>query len=493
MKNMSFMIANYNKIIGWGTGAFYRQYTPLLNVKLDYLIDSNPARWGDRIDGRAVWAPDRLLEENPADTLVVVFSSFLGEIAGTVRHYGPFDLISADQLVHSLRPGQPSLDEGAAGEKIVLTISRANFTQYVGGTGKFILEQMNVIRQSGYVHYHLFWKTCYINRSKNALITVVRNGAEIGVYSIEELVALGNRIAACFIHNLIGMPTDVLDRLLDGLPDHVNVFYYLHDFSCICSNIKMMYNDEIYCRAHELSWRPCLTCSSGKEREAVFRYHQDLFRRRRIRLIAPSENTRLIVGKAFGLESGRILVVPHQRYELLQGERKPIEERLRIAYVGYKSPHKGWEEFREVVNTFQDQYDFYCFGQSDEILPGVRYVDVSYLKDGENAMTGMLRAHGIHIAFLWSVWPETWSYTYFESFAADAFVITCQGSGNIADQVQRYRNGIVLRNKAELFDLLGDRARLHRLVSEPRPYIANLRKNEEDFRRLIGWTGGNGL
>ena len=90
-----------------------------------------------------------------------------------------------------------------------------------------------------------------------------------------------------------------------------------------------------------------------------------------------------------------------------------------------------------------------------------------------------LMKNSIDISFLWSIWPETYSYTYYESFAAGSFVITNNLSGNIADQVRNNKNGIVLEDYSELIDLLSNEDYLSYLVENNKYRIDNIEKNNE--------------
>ena len=142
--------------------------------------------------------------------------------------------------------------------------------------------------------------------------------------------------------------------------------------------------------------------------------------------------------------------MPHQE---LKGENKIFSGnhlKLRIAYVGYQARNKGYEQWKEFVTYHKDQFEFYHMGSAIERLPGVCYIEVSFQKEGTMAMTDALKKNKIDMVFLWSLWAETYSYTYFESMAANCFVITYQDSGNIAEQVKKNGNGFVYKSLQEL-------------------------------------------
>ena len=73
-------------------------------------------------------------------------------------------------------------------------------------------------------------------------------------------------------------------------------------------------------------------------------------------------------------------------------------------------------------------------------------------------MLQTLRRHELDFAFLWSIWPETFSFTCCEAIAAGSFVITNEVSGNIAALVKRTGRGRVFADLAAARRFLVDDA-----------------------------------
>ena len=71
-------------------------------------------------------------------------------------------------------------------------------------------------------------------------------------------------------------------------------------------------------------------------------------------------------------------------------------------------------------------------------------------------MTKALREKKVNIVLLWSLSPETYSYTYYEAYASNAFILTNSKSGNITDMVQKNKNGLVFDSENELFSFFSD-------------------------------------
>jgi hypothetical protein len=113
--------------------------------------------------------------------------------------------------------------------------------------------------------------------------------------------------------------------------------------------------------------------------------------------------------------------------------------RLKVAYIGATATTKGWKIWTKLLGekTLSTRYEFHLFGNGSSWLPpNVFRHTVDFRQNGPNAMIEALEGHLIDMAFLWSVSPETYSYTAFESAAAGAFIITNPMSGNIAALAQ---------------------------------------------------------
>jgi len=479
---------HYKKIIGWGTGGYFKKVYKELNIDLTYLIDSDESKTGQILEGYTIFSPSVLQQEEPNDVLIVIFSSFHEEIGETIKQYGDFHTVTGGQLLllaYSFEANNKILENGEENKNIVISISRNNFALVLNGLNKLVREQMSLFNKNGYINIHLFWRHYNIKGYQGLYFFVVKDGSMVGSYRPTELFHIMEKVKAVIIHSLATMDPNALYLILAKIDRSTPILYYIHDFSCICSNIKLMYNNKAFCRGYEDGWCKCATCEYGEEKREIFEFHGKLFQRKNIKIIVPSNNTKGIIQRSFDLDSKKIQVIPHQKYRVVNKGNIEINQVLKVAYVGYKHIHKGWEVFKRLVGDFRDKYKFYCFGTSDEIIEGVEYVDVSFIADGELAMTNKLVEYGIDVSLLLSLWPETYSYTYYESFAAGTFIVTTTLSGNIYAQVQKNKNGIAVTNYQELKDLFSDEAKLRTLILENKSKIEGLKNNGEAILKLI--------
>jgi hypothetical protein len=122
---------------------------------------------------------------------------------------------------------------------------------------------------------------------------------------------------------------------------------------------------------------------------------------------------------------------------------------LKIAFLGLPIYTKGWETWKKIIKRFASdpRYEFFHFAcRTDSSVP-VKFVPVSVSAENRQAMICALRTHDIDVAFLWSVWPETFSFTLHEAMAAGCYVITHPDSGNIQHNLSGTNHGSVLDNE----------------------------------------------
>lgn len=479
--------SQYKTIVGWGTSKYFEETIDLIPYNLTYLVDKNDKKWGTFQNGLEIFSPKKIEIENPEETLVIVFSTFYNEICEELKKMGfnyiisGYELVSVDEVLSKNELNSRKIIQEYEEKEKFITVSRNNFSLYLGGTSKFIREQMEIANSKGMVHFHFYWKQFNLKDFTGIYCFVIVNGEELAVFELEAFKKILKKVKTVVVHNIIELQQDILYEFLLNEFKDLNVYYYLHDFSCICKNIKLAYNDEFFCNGFEDNWQLCNSCRYKEEKEKIYNFHAEMFALNNVILVAPSENVKNAILKSFATIKNEIMIIPHQTYrvETLSKTPKRDSENIKVAYVGYKHKFKGWDSFKQLVAECHNQYDFYCLGFSDEIIPHVTHVEVSFIKDGETAMTKKLLEHEIDIALLWSEWPETYSYTYYESVAAGAYIITNDKSGNIKDQVHIYNNGVSLSKYEELKQLFEDEKKVRKLVVQNNVRFKELTKNVE--------------
>lgn len=352
-------------------------------------------------------------------------------------------------------------------KKYIITFSYGDCSCGVGGTDKMVLTQIHLLNDAEYNVVSLS-----PNRGKYGgnYWDVLVNGHFYGVFSTERFKRLIFRwkcdIYTIIVHHLKGIKIDLLEKIIDYV--NVPILFYLHDYYTICPNGGLVRENGEYCGTGFPNADKCKNCSLFNDVIRKLEIYKKFFEKykERITYVIPSDAAKEIWVKHYPEYKDNLKVIYHQK---LYGEylenREIIEdnEPLKIAFIGYQKNLKGWIQFKEAaIKAIEDDRNikFYQFGWGDEKIDGIEQVIVDFKKN-INAMIDALRSNKIHIAILWSIWPETYAYTYYEAYSANCFIITNNRSGNIFNQVELRNNGIVvddlksfLNNEQELRGML---------------------------------------
>ena len=361
----------------------------------------------------------------------------------------------------------------------VITISYGNYNNGVGGTDKVILSQQKLFNAANISNVHIFPVRKYEKiKIPIQLWGVLIDGKENGDYLTEQIVVQckrllnqGFRLKGVILHHLQWIDLEELDKLLECL--NCKICLYLHDYMTVCPYGGLVYNKQYFCGYDKVSESKCEGCKFFS-REASDRAEQikTLLEKHKNRLyvIAPSPTAAEVWLKFYPEYADNTIVIYHQKSSGIYNENTYSDgKKLKVAFVGYQSELKGFVQWDEAVKAARENecnYEYYQFGTVYDCHHDyIKEVAVDF-KQSLTAMTDALRKYEIDVAVLWSILPETYSYTYYEAFAANCFILTCDLSGNIAFQVKQNRNGLVL-GKDELKDILSDENML-------RNYIANM-------------------
>lgn len=81
------IISRGGRVVGWGSGSVFDYFQDLFPVRLDYVIDNDSSRWGQRRRGTEIVPPGHFAADDPS-TLVVIYSSAWPEIQRQVASLG---------------------------------------------------------------------------------------------------------------------------------------------------------------------------------------------------------------------------------------------------------------------------------------------------------------------------------------------------------------------------------------------------------------------
>lgn len=378
--------------------------------------------------------------------------------------------------------------------KYVITVSYGDYTSGTGGTDKFILSQQRLLNEYKISMLYIYPKPDILGKRihSDKMWGVLMDGKYYAMTNtfgilklINKLQGKGLVLSGVIIHHLNNASLNEMYKILKAID--ARIYMYLHDFYTICPSSGLLRDYHDFCGVSFPNEQKCLGCTCLSE-TTIKRARQiaEFIKKisNRTLFIFPSQSALENWREAYPEKSFHTTVILHQ---ILSGEYKanmsPVSdsEPLRIAYVGYQAPHKGWAEWKEAVKRSHEagcNYLYYQMGSCNEKIDFVQKCDIDFKKD-INAMITALRENKIDCAVLWSLWPETYSFTFYESYSANCYILTNQLSGNIAAMVKQKGNGTAAENKNDLSALLLDESGLREKINSFR------KKKEYGPDRLI--------
>lgn len=360
--------------------------------------------------------------------------------------------------------------------RYVIAFSHSDYRTALGGTEKLLTAEQLALDSRGVSYIHICGKGDEMpctQRDLTQRVYVQIDSIPAGRFSISYLSLLlryialdgGPQCTAVHVHHFMHMAVLGISNLVANLAPPV-VRFFLHDYFTICPQFNLMRNDIEYC-GDLIADNPdaCRGCRYRLHRGDHYMLMRFFLEDFATEIVSPSESAAEVLRRHVTPDvSGRIRIVPHQ--QIVPSGEAPFAPpdrflrpgyRPRMAYVGAQTSHKGFDAWRGLIEMgIRKQFDLYHLGHWAYQLPGVRYVPVSYINDGHDAMISTLREQEIDIAFLWSMARETYSFTLFESVAAGCFIVTNPSSGNIAAYVRRTGCGIVCNTIEEAFAQLSN-------------------------------------
>lgn len=440
------ILGKYTKTVVWGTGGLYTRYRELLARQFTYFVDNDVKKWGRFLDEKEICPPEKLTEEDDKNTLVIICNYYFEEISNQIKQYGKFSLI--DIVTMGLLHGKErnvTAQKAMKTDRLVAVYGGIHAMWQTNGSRRFIEGQLAQLDLAKFHTIEMIPLLFYQEGERDSVyLGLSVDGFYCGIVSVYEFVKMYPKVRGFIIHSPY-YSHGTVKVLLDSIAVEKNILYYIHDFSCICF-YRFLHKNRKLC-IDENGKFCCSSCSEEYRHRKRMDFYRALFEKYRVLLVAPSADTKKKTEQFY--RNVRIVKLPHLVYEA-ETFRKSVNSRIKIAYIGAASWHKGWEAYVRLVERFHQKYDFYCMGDCPEHLRirNVTYVSVElYGFQGMPSMTEALIAYGIDIAYIGSLWAETYSYTYYEAYEAGCFIITNTKSGNICDQVKQNGNGLVFSDE----------------------------------------------
>jgi glycosyltransferase involved in cell wall biosynthesis len=352
--------------------------------------------------------------------------------------------------------------------RLIVVISHSDYLNSMGGTEKKISEQIEEYTNQGIHAICIFpaFRNEFME-SKESEYGIRIDGKMQGYFDLKcILLAVSGHVSdidEVLIHHLMywtSIDINILIRFMKKYSIRYNV--YMHDFYFFSPAIYAIYvgkvkeQKDIYRVNEEFHFIDEYTEAKTRLQWKEF-YYQILKDAQKI--VLPSVFIKESVQKYFEDLSEKLVVKGHLILTQQKLEKRH-NDKLRIAYLGYSAEFKGWSTWERVIQylTRNNHYDFYHIGglnQSDKYVTNIPY---SFQDGGVNAAVEKLIENNIDIVVLWSIIPESYSYTLFEAIAASSYILTNTLSGNICHTIRGLGEGYgrIFINENEMLDYLKD-------------------------------------
>lgn len=346
--------------------------------------------------------------------------------------------------------------------RLHLTFSHDDYSANLGGVQLALLREARGVAALGRDHLHLYpaspWPVVRKGGEKG-LLGVVLNGRRVGVFT-PRAIARSLRAAAgpkggpsrsFAIHSLLGHNAAETVAILAAV-GLKRGYFWLHDFASLCAGFHLLRNDVADCAAPPPDSAACAICVYRPERMRHISEHETLFEKLELTVVSPSQSALELWRRAWSFPAAGAVVHPHA--ELRTRKPAPLRKpsRLRVAYAGLPSAHKGWLTFLSLAQAFADdpRYEFIHLGHRPAPGTPMRFHPAAVSPEEPLAMQRALEAAEPDVVIVWPLCRETFSFVTFEAAAAGCAIITNPDSGNVAAAVEERGLGWVLADEAAL-------------------------------------------
>ena len=369
--------------------------------------------------------------------------------------------------------------------RIILSITHDDYIKNTGGVQLCVQIEQELFANAGelYVSIHPAIPMPILSRERRKedfLFQVIADGQPIGLITGQTLIVVLRNLKAtgfhfdAVIHSLLGHSPEVLCEIMKSSEVH-RALFWLHDYFSVCPNHNLLRNSISFCGGPAANSQSCRVCLFGEERPDHLQRIDYFFNSVEFSIASPSQFALDLWERTSSLRFRKKYIVPHCKLTVAHSsestKRISTDEStiVRVAFLGHPANHKGWPVFEWLATSLvkNNRWQFHHLGQNDTRHPNIQFTDVKTTSSHQDAMVEAMMAKDIDVAVLWSIWPETFSFTLYEVLTANALIVSGPVSGNIRAVVEEREAGIVVADEALLMKLFCD-GTLENLVFQKR-------------------------
>lgn len=273
-------------------------------------------------------------------------------------------------------------------------------------------------------------------------------------------------ISLVHIHHMLSHYFDIFDICKES---KIKTIVTLHDYYFVCPTINKLYNNEKYCEdGSESKCSTCLKCRfDTQQRSLSFISAWRRVCHEKLKscdlVIAPSEAAKQEILITYPDIPIRVIehgvdIEKHTAVSALS------DKAFNVAFIGAIGPHKGYDLLAGLKSCLKKtKIKLHLFGLASSEIPSSK-IFTNHGKYKREDLPKLMSENNINLICLFSIWPETYSYTLTEAIASGVPVIAFD-FGAIAERIKKYNLGYVIKPtndpnvlKKELVKIFSDKA-----------------------------------
>ena len=292
-----------------------------------------------------------------------------------------------------------------------------------------------------------------------------------------EIIFNGFTFDALHVHHFYLQTFDIIEL---AKKKDVYSIMTLHDLYMICPTVNMVY-EGMFCEYNpQKDCEKCLKDKLGVNSDIIGNWQKTCYNvlKKFDKLIVPSENTKKYYNEVY--KDLELEVVEHG-VNVVHVEEKEKKDKVTfdIAFVGAMAIHKGSEVLKQIIKMNENSsLKIHLFGvANDEELEGDQenYKNHGPYPNGE--LPQLLVDNQIDLVCIFSLCPETYSYTLTETYMAKVPVLAFD-IGALGDRIKKDKLGWVLPVNSTITEILKKVGE----VQEDKEGYENIKKNYDFYK-----------
>lgn len=325
-----------------------------------------------------------------------------------------------------------------------------NIKENLGGTSLHVYDLINGLRDKYNFHVLTPESGCYKlysifeNKEETINFPMVNSYNTFSFYN-EDYKKMIDKIIDAFgielihIHHLIGHYFDIMNVAIEkGIP----YVFTAHDFYSICPSINLLYKNENYCYGgNENMCSECLKYKYDINNYIIptWRNEWNKFLTSSKKVFFPSKTAEQLLKERYKIVNAK--VIGHGIKLKKNSNILTREISNNIGFLGVMTKHKGIDVLESLLKNKSINLNYYLFGTAEVDSLKKSRQNYKYVgKYNRNNLNELLTNNKIDLICLFSICPETFSYTLEEAISCGIPVVSFN-IGAISERIEKYGLG----------------------------------------------------